>query len=408
MAKNSDDDRDHEVGRKAAEVERAAQQAQRYRRMDFWRPYPRQAEFFAVTRRHREVGFFAATQVGKSESAAFLTACNLTGLYPRGWPGCRFDRAIMAWAAAENLKQTRDVVQKKLCGEPGSKEDFGSGMIPKHLFVGDPVMARGEGDAFDTIQVRHVSGGISTLRFRTYQSGRAALQGESLDFAWCDEEPELEIYSEILSRLSARPDGRLVLTFTPLRGMSAVSIRFRQEQSPDRTFVQMGLADVPPAKDDLPEGGADDVPPGHIPLAEREKIIEGYPVHEREARSRGEPMLGSGRVFQTPEDVIIEDVNPLGFPLYWRWGYGFDIGIDHPWAAVLMCHDIDQDVIYLVAELRIADETPAGHFAAIRQLEKRIFNRYMDFPIAWPADAGTRDRGSGEPIKISTSNSICG
>src|SRR5262249_57472369 len=34
------------------------------------------------------------------------------------------------------------------------------------------VLARGEGNAYDTIQVRHVSGGISTLRFRTYSAGR--------------------------------------------------------------------------------------------------------------------------------------------------------------------------------------------------------------------------------------------
>ena len=89
---------------------------------------------------------------------------------------------------------------------PGSKENFGSGMIPKHLFVGDPIAARGEGEAFDTIQVRHVSGGVSTLAIRTYKAGREALSGETLDFVWLDEEPpDLEIYSECLARISARP-----------------------------------------------------------------------------------------------------------------------------------------------------------------------------------------------------------
>jgi hypothetical protein len=95
MAKN-DDDRDHEVGRKAAEIEVAARRAQRYRKMDYWRPYPRQAEFFAATRHHREVGLFAATQVGKSEAAAFKVACDLTGLYPKFWKGRRFGDATKA------------------------------------------------------------------------------------------------------------------------------------------------------------------------------------------------------------------------------------------------------------------------------------------------------------------------
>ena len=38
---------------------------------------------------------------------------------------------------------------------------------------------------------------------------------------------------------------------------------------------------------------------------------------------------------------------------HWRWGAGMDIGIDHPWAYCLMCHDVDQDVLYVVAELRM-------------------------------------------------------
>src|SRR5262249_7640437 len=96
---------------------------------------------------------------------------------------------------------------------------------------------------------------------------------------------------------------------------------------------------------------------------------------------------------------IIEDADPLSFPTYWRWGGGMDFGIDHPWAYVLMAHDVDQDVLHLVAELRVSDQTPGQHFAMIRALEIRIFNRHMDFPIASPADGSTRDKGSGEPLK---------
>jgi phage terminase large subunit-like protein len=402
MAKN-DDDRDHEVGRKAAEIEAAARRAQRYRRMDYWRPYPRQADFIAATRLHREVGFFAATQSGKTETAAFLTACNLTGLYPKGWQGCRYDQAIDAWAVAKSLKMARDISQAKLLGTPGSKEDYGSGMIPRHLLIGDPVMSRGEGGAIDSVQVRHVSGNISTLRFRTYDAGREALQGASLHWVWMDEEPpDLEIYSECLARISAHANGRLIITFTPLLGMSGVSIRFRQEQSADRTFVQMGIADIPPAKDDLDEGGdsgGDGGPYGHVPLAERAKIIEGFPIHEREARSRGEPMLGEGRIYQTPEALIVESVDPLTFPTHWRWGWGIDIGIGHPFAAVLLCHDVDRDWIHVVADLRVSDEIPDQHAKAMRKIEEDIFGRAMEIPVAWPHDAGTRDRTSGTPIK---------
>jgi hypothetical protein len=110
-------------------------------------------------------------------------------------------------------------------------------------------------------------------------------------------------------------------------------------------------------------------------------------------------MLGSGKIYQTPESQIIEDEDPRQFPSYWRWGAGMDIGIDHPWAYMLMCWDTQQDVLHLVAELRVSGQTPGQHFALIRGLEMRMFGRHMNFPTAWPADAGTRDKGSGEPIK---------
>jgi phage terminase large subunit-like protein len=390
----SDDEfHNEELGRLAAEIEQAGKESRRYRRMDYWTPYPKQLQFIATGRHFRERGLFAGTQLGKTECAAYEFACHATGLYPPDWPGRKFPGPIKAWAVGENLKMVRDVVQKKLCGEPGSVEAFGTGMIPKHLFVGDPVLARGEGNAYDTIQVRHKSGGISTIRFRTYQSGRVALQGETLDLVWCDEEPsEYEVYSECLARVTAT-GGMLMITFTPLRGMSEISIRYREQFSPDRTFVQMGIDDIPFGGESGSSGG------GHIPLALRQTIIDGYPEHEREARSKGEPMLGEGKVYKTPESSIIEDENPMTFPLHWTWGGAMDIGIDHPWAYVLMCWDREQDVIHLVGELRMSDATVAAHVGAIRALEKRIFGKHMDFRVAWPVDAGSRDRGSGEPVK---------
>jgi phage terminase large subunit-like protein len=379
------DDQNVELGRIAAEIEAASHEQRRFRAKDWWTPYPKQAQFFATGVRFRERGLFAGTQLGKTESAAFEIACHLTGEYAPDWPGRKWDRPVRIWAVGENLKMVRDLQQKKLCGEPGNIEAFGSGMIPKAAFVGDPVLARGESNAYDTIQVRHVSGGISILKFRTYQAGQAALQGETLDAVWCDEEPaDHAVYSECLARVSAT-GGMLLITFTPLRGMSEISARYRNEFSPDRTFVQFGIDDVPPD--------------GHIKPDDRRRIVAGYPDHERDARSKGEPMLGSGKIYQTPESEIIEDTDPSQFPSYWRWGAGMDIGIDHPWAYVLMCWDTQQDVLHLVGELRVSGQTPGQHFAHIRGLEMRMFGRHMNFPTSWPADAGTRDKGSGEPIK---------
>ena len=385
MAK-SDNNRNHDVGRKAAEIAAAARKAQRYRRADYWLPYPKQREFFDLGARHRERALFAGSQLGKTEAAAFELACHLTGLYPPWWGGRRFDHAIRAWAVGKSLKMCRDIMQKKLCGEPGDAESFGSGMLPKHLLVGDPVLARGEGLAYDTISVRHVSGGISILRFRTYSAGRVALQGETLDVVWLDEEPEdPTIYGECLARVTATR-GMVFISFTPIKGMTGVALRFLNEPSPDRAYVVMSLDDVPTAAGDIAvsdAGASDGVRRhGHIAPGERERIISGYLPHERKSRTTGRPALGSGLIYQTPESLIVEDVDPLSFPLHWRWGWGMDIGIDHPFSAVLMAHDPDRDCIHLVADLRVSDEIPDQHVKAMRKVEEDIFGRQMEIP--WP------------------------
>ena len=46
----------------------------------------------------------------------------------------------------------------------------------------------------------------------------------------------------------------------------------------------------------------DDAP--HYTSEQREKIIAGYPAHEREARAKGIPTLGSGRIFPITEEEI--------------------------------------------------------------------------------------------------------
>jgi hypothetical protein len=68
-----------------------------------------------------------------------------------------------------------------------------------------------------------------------------------------------------------------------------------------------------------------------------------YLPHEREARARGVPMLGSGRIFMTPEDAITEPALEY-IPAHWAKLWGIDPGIGHPFGAVLMLWDRDNDV----------------------------------------------------------------
>ena len=41
----------------------------------------------------------------------------------------------------------------------------------------------------DNAIIRHISGGKSTLGFKSYDQGRTKWQADTLDFVWFDEEP---------------------------------------------------------------------------------------------------------------------------------------------------------------------------------------------------------------------------
>jgi phage terminase large subunit-like protein len=344
------------------------------RRMDFFKPYPKQAQFFEMGATKRERLLMAGNQLGKTEAGAFETACHMTGEYPEGWTGKRFTRPTRGWIAGETALLVRDVQQTKLCGPPGVDSKLGTGMVPKSLFADKPSLARGVTDAFDTIQIRHKSGGVSTATFKSYEQGRPKFQGEPVDWIWADEEPPMDIYSEILTRITATK-GIVYVTFTPLKGMSDVVSRFLNEPSEDRGVVIMTIEDAL-----------------HIAPEERERIIAGYPAHEREARARGVPMLGSGRIFQISEETIGEEaIERHMVPPQWSKGWGIDFGIGHPFAAVLCAWDKDFDVFHVLHAIRVADQKPLQHASAMKPIGVNV-------PVAWPQDGTAREKGSGEPL----------
>lgn len=344
-----------------------------YQQFFDFRPYAKQREFLLAGAAIPERLLIAGNQNGKTHVGAYEVACHMTGLYPEWWQGRRFTKPTRGWIAGETSLVVRDVQQKKLCGEPGVDAAFGTGMIPKDLFVDKPSLARGITDAYDTIQVRHVSGGVSVARFKSYEQGRTKFQGETLDWLWFDEEPPLEIYSEGLTRTAATR-GICFMTFTPLQGPTDVVLRFLDEPSPYRRVITMTIDDAE-----------------HISPEERARLIASWPAHEREARARGVPMLGSGRIFTAPEDSILEEPIPTDrIPPFWWKLWGIDFGIDHPFGAVLILWDKDADVIHVHHTYRVKDALPIQHADAIKRVGASV-------PAAWPVDGNIR-RDDGKPM----------
>lgn len=191
--------------------------------------YPRHLEFLAAGAEYRERCMMAANRIGKTFSVGgFETACHLTGLYPDWWEGKRFEQPISAWAAGDTYETTRDILQLTLLGEVGwdgaRKVMDGRGIIPGEL-LGSCTWRSGVQNLVDTIEIRHVTGGVSKLALKSYDQGRKAFQGTGRQVIWLDEEPPMDVYNECLIR-TATTGGIILLTFTPLSGLSEVVLSF--------------------------------------------------------------------------------------------------------------------------------------------------------------------------------------
>jgi Terminase RNaseH-like domain/Terminase large subunit, T4likevirus-type, N-terminal len=189
---------------------------------------------------------------------------------------------------------------------------------------------------------------------------------------WCDEEPPADIYGEALARLIATR-GIIYTTFTPLKGMSSIVERLMlSSDGVTAADVNMTIEDAE-----------------HIPPEERARIIAAFPAHEREARARGIPILGSGRVFPVPEETI--RVEPFAVPSHWALVAAMDFGWDHPFAAVKLAWDRDADCVYVTNTYRVREQTPVVHAAALKPWGR-------DLKWAWPHDGLQHDKGSGETL----------
>jgi phage terminase large subunit-like protein len=306
--------------------------------------YQKHLDFFAAGTTKERL-FMAANRVGKSEAGSYELTCHLTGLYPHWWTGRRFDHPVECWAVGTNSQTTRDIVQAKLLG---SVQAPGSGMIPAHL-IEKTITARGLAGALEGAQVRHVSGGLSLVGLKTYEQGRQSFEGTAKHVIWCDEEPPQDCYTEMLYR-TITTQGIIMVTFTPLQGMSEVVKGFLEPESTlsakFKTFIQAGWRDVP-----------------HLDASEREALMATTPPYQIAARTEGEPSLGSGAIYPIAEREIL--VPTATIPETWARCYAMDVGWNRT-AVVWAAKDPGSGQLILYDEHYRGQGEPASHAEAIK------------------------------------------
>lgn len=338
--------------------------------------YHKHLAFFKAGASVRSRLFMAGNRVGKTITGCTEDVYHLTGLYPHWWEGKVFNEPIRCWVAGKTNETTRDIIQLELLGnviyEKGKKTFDGTGLIPKHL-IGKITWRQGVQDLADTILIRHTDGGWSKLGLKSYQQGRGSFEGTAQHLIHLDEEPPQDVYTECLTR-TATTNGVVLITFTPLEGLTAMILDFMAKaQNGITVMIQAGWDDAP-----------------HLDEKTKTELLAEFPIHEHDARSKGVPISGSGAIYPVPdEDLMVE---PFVIPKHWPRITGMDFGWDHPTAAINLAWDRDTDTIYCVAEYGASRKTPVEHAPNIRALCSFA-------PIAWPHDGVNTEKGGGEPIK---------
>lgn len=317
--------------------------------------YQKHLKFFAGGKQFRERLFLGANRIGKTEGTGGVEfVFHLTGLYPKWWQGRRFDTPIEAWCAGTKAEATRDIIQKKLMG---SRDSLGTGLIPGHLIVGSPTMRKSISDAYDTVRIRHVSGGISVFNFKSFEQGRTSFEGTYKNVIWLDEEPPLDVYTESLLRTadttgSGKHNGLLMLTFTPLEGMSETVLQFLPGGKVEEREVGSKLVVM---------AGWDDVP--HLDEQTKKELLASIPPYQRDARTKGIPALGAGAIYPVPEsDFVVDDFK---VPEHWLQFYAQDVGWNRT-AVGWFAYDREVDTLYITGEYYRAQAEPSIHATAIR------------------------------------------
>lgn len=315
--------------------------------------YKKHTQFFEAGNRFPERLMLAANRVGKTEGVgAYEATLHLTGLYPPWWKGRRFNRPTEGWAAGDTSETVRDIIQVKLLGKI---DEAGIGMIPRSN-LHDFTRRSGRAECVDTIYVKHVSGGVSTLGLKSYDQKRKSFQGTKKDFIWLDEEPGQDIYTECLLRTmdtsGSDDNGLMLLTFTPLLGMSEMVLAFLpngeiKDGNIGAKYVVMA------SWDDAP----------HLSQKAKDLLWSSIPPFQRDARSKGIPQLGAGAIYPVPEsDILVTDFE---IPDFWPRGYGMDVGWNRTSAGFHVL-DRENDIIYRHSEHYRGQAEPSIHAESIK------------------------------------------
>lgn len=346
-------------------------------RLSKYKPYQYQANFHDATGLEtnspaKQRFLMCANGIGKTWCGAMEAAMHLTGIYPEWFKGTRFHYPVEMVVGAKTNDAAVKVVQRILFGDIMDKQTIGTGTIPKKYLNTNFKMKPGIPGAIGEALVKHITGRWSKVSIMSYDQKPKAFMGIRFDVGWLDEEPPQEIWSQFIRGTLSRINAILYITATPEEGMTQVVIQFTNDLKKGQALIQATWDDAP-----------------HLSSEEKEQRLSAFPAHEREMRSKGVPLMGTGLIFPFSEDDLV--VKPMEIPEYWPQIVGIDFGWNHPFAAAKLAWNRDADVVYVTTEYRIKAQIPTQHADVIK--------KWGDWPVAWPHDGLNTEKGTGDELR---------
>ena len=358
----------------------AVQEDMLYNQLKYFRPFDHQKEFFKTGLTSDRRGILAANRIGKTVSTCYEIAMHLTGNYPLWWEGRRYDKPVTIMAAGEGWEQVSKVLQAELLGTHDVKinDNLGTGAIPlKNI---KQATMRNDGANCISCEIKHKNGYYSTLLFANYTQEVRQMQGFKLDIAVFDEQPPDDFFSEVVTR-TATTQGQVLCSFTPLKGLNGLVSKFWTNEK--------GYEHIRVAWDDVPEYDLWGEP--FFLKSTREALIIDYLPHERDARTKGIPVMGKGAVFQI-----------RNWPTYKTGDYDFknsqglcrvialDLGLVNDSTVItLMYYDPNEQEAWLHTQIVVTGTEEANPMNYINHLMRpEVFGT----PIVLPADGNTQGR----------------
>ena len=292
--------------------------------------------------------FLAGNRCGKTLAGTAETSMHATGLYPKDWKGLVLTKPRNMWVAGESLGAVRGAIMELYMGG-NDEENFGKGFLPKDSLISWG-WNRHAAKVLDYVKVRHISGGVVTIWFKSYEQGRKIFQSDKVDFIHLDEEPDEGIFGECSARLMGTGGG-MIITMTPLSGMSEVCLRFLEADGDNTKYYSYTSATIW----DNP----------YISDEEKEVTVAGYEAHQLEARTKGIPAMGSGLIYAIPESVFV--VKPFELPEHYEFGYGMDFGWNNT-AVVMGATDPVTNITYIYNVYKRGEMNYSEHASALKDL----------------------------------------